>query len=423
MANKGSMDAAALEEAMNKATMSGISTQAALQDAPSAAILKNIQNAQTINSPIATPTADDIGESRKEIMGEDADKKAPDPIQQQQIMARAKEKATDRLPKFDPKNPNDWLMQQTHPMSNKDADIYKYQAIYGSRENIANNRNMTAEDIAKQKLDWDREKTGITETGKNNRTAVTAGAASGNGGVPFRNLSKAVEMTNTFNKSMAGSVLLSNPKMLQNPQYSGLAGEAVNYYNQLGRISPQDGANFYKAHAKDLEAAGHPLNPPSRAPQSVEPSPEGQGPQAPAEAPKAAPKAPAPQASGQNADGSIDMPDEDHSAQLRGALAKDVRGVVDSVTNTDTYKGIAAGVKGAAETIMGDGNPQPLINIPRRMAPDGKTQVQKYSDGKWYPAGRKVVMVGGKAYGVGGLVQIADSKFRVREDGLLEKAQ
>lgn len=350
---QGGIDKATLEDALNKATMGDLQTKVAMQDAPSAAILKNIKDAQSINAPIPEASSDDIGKARDEIMS--GDDSAPDPVQTHQIMARAKEMAMERAPKLDPMDPSGYLMQQTNPLSNKDMDLLRYQELYKGRMGVADLNNQSRQSIAADKLDWDKEKLGVTEAGKNSRTDTMAGAVSGTGAPNLKVQKVGLQMVKEFNQSTAGQLLNSNSTMLSNPNNEGFISQAVSHYNQLIRTGNiPDAMDFYQANSKKLSALGHPLNPPPALPK-----------------PKVKVPPPTP---------SAEVPPPDDNA----------------VAATDMSQ-LPIGAPAPA-------NPQAdaLARMPASQ-PQGN--------------GRNVVNIGGTAYGVGDIVKIRGVKFRINPDG------
>lgn len=84
----------------------------------------------------------------------------------------------------------------------------------------------------------------------------------------------------------------------------------------------------------------------------------------------------------------VEMPDE--SAALRQSFSKDVGNAYDSVMQSGPVRAVADGISGAAkgvkDFVVGSGVPQALVMEPRRKLQDGR-EVQRYSDGKWYPVG------------------------------------
>ncbi len=403
----GMMKAAKSHEALSAASMQDLNAGLALAKAPSALALSNLKDAQSINYIPQKPTVSDYDAAQKELApGKKSEELSH--LDQKRIISRAEELALARQPKFDISHPEDYY-SQIQPASNSDVAIERAKATAEGRLSGIQMR-LDDGDMKQQKLlDWRDKDRVITEAGKNSRVGKTPGV----GGVSLPTSKTSISISDKFDKSQEGQ-MVNMPMFANDPKYRGKIDSALKSALQyMYNLKDVPSAKiFYEKHQADFERMKVPPPPAIQKGAALDFNSlinrDGMTPEQMGVADfvdkensvQAGSQAGAPLAVNNNSP--VEMPEEgDQSAKLREQFSNDVGSAVAPVA-----KAVGSAAKAVGNVVLGDGNPKPLAGVARKFSPDGR-EVQKYSDGKWYPVGaqpqaqRKIVTVGGEARAVG----------------------
>lgn len=238
----GEQAAANARTAQDTALQSDMNTTLQQQKAPSALILSNLKDAQSINHMPIKASYDDLEAAHQKVMG-DSDEK-PSMLEQKKIMSLADEMAQSRAPKFDPNNPADWLSKQD-PTSNAEMTLVKAQAILDGRQQIAGN-NL---DLRERKFGWEQDQAPIKEAGKDRRAGMMSGVP---GAPPIKVQKASGDAVDKFNKSLVGMSLLSPYGRKQIASNENMKQQVVAEYHRVAQLGDDSATRDLYDHVKEF---------------------------------------------------------------------------------------------------------------------------------------------------------------------------